>query len=171
MRRLATIMPPITGVAVVAIDYVAGESLIAALWSGLGAALIATLNVVVWATLGFVIAERSEAVTKKDFAQFTTWTVDRLPTTTALDRQFSLTETIGTVVFQLFIILVLVAQMGLQVVPFLDPDAWSLAIPVMLGLVVVSTIFQIVKYRTGRWTTGLATVNAGLNLGFAVWWV
>jgi hypothetical protein len=42
---------------------------------------------------------------------------------------------------------------------------------VIVGLVAGSIVLQIAKYRIGRWTTGLATVNAALNLGFASWWV
>ena len=171
MKRLAMLIPPIVGVVVGAIDFALGASLVTALWNGLGAAFIAAVNVVFWVTVGFVIAERSESVASEDVAPFTKWTVDRLATAKTLDRQFSLAETIGAVVFQLVIILVLVAQGRLRALPYFDPDTWSRAIAVILGLVVVSTVLQIVKYRVGRWTMGLATVNAALNLGFAIWWV
>jgi len=171
MKRLAMLIPPIVGVVTVAIDFALGAGLVAALWNGLGAAFIAALNVAFWVTLGFVIAERSEAVASEKVAPFTAWTVDRLPTTKTLDRQFSLAETIGTVVFQLVIILVLVAEGGLRAFLSFDPVVESRAIAVILGLVGVSTVLQIVKYRVGRWTLGLAAVNAALNLGFAIWWV
>ena len=52
----------------------------------------------------------------------------------------------------------------------MDPDAWDLGIPVLLGLLTFSFILALVKLRVGKWSYALATANAILNLGIAAWW-
>jgi hypothetical protein len=123
-----------------------------------------------WVTLGFIVAERSDEVTKADIEPFNrVWTPDRLPAVP--DRQIGYAETIGSLVVVIFVILVIFAQRSVAPAPFFDPDAWSLAIPVILGLLVVSAGFELVKFRVGRWSVGLASFNALLDVALAGWWL
>ncbi|HVR80365.1 MAG TPA: permease prefix domain 1-containing protein [Acidimicrobiia bacterium] len=170
MKTMLKIIPPIAGVVVAVVGYVVGDGLLGAFFDGLGAAIVAALNVMFWVTLGFIVAERSDEVTKADIEPFTRkWTPNRLPTVP--DRQIGYGETIGSLVVLVFVILVIFAQRSLRPAPFFDPDAWNLAIPVILGLLVVSAGFELVKFRVGRWSVGLASFNALLNVAFAGWWL
>ncbi len=168
LRKLLAIAPPIAGVANGVVRYVSGDDLLASFFGGIGVAFWVALNVLVWVTVGFVIAERSEDV-KKDIEPFTKWSVDRLPAVP--DRQISYGETIGAVVMLVFLIVVFLVQRQIQPEPFFDPSAWTLALPVLIGLLAVSALFEIVKYKAGMWSTRLALANAALNTVFAGWFV
>jgi hypothetical protein len=170
MKTLLKIIPPIAGVAVAVVGYVVGDSLLGAFFDGLGAAIVAALNVMFWVSLGFIVAERSDEVTKADIEPFSkVWTPDRLPAVP--DRQIGYAETIGSLVVVIFVVLVIFAQRSVTPAPFFDPDAWNLAIPMILGLLVVSAGFELVKFRVGRWSVGLASFNALLDVAFAGWWL
>ncbi len=51
--------------------------------------------------------------------------------------------------------------------PMLDPDLWSFWLPLILALLVVEMAFEVVKYRAGSWSRGLATANVVLRALFA----
>jgi hypothetical protein len=167
-KTLLKIIPPVVGVPVAVAGYLTDGGLLAAFFGGLGAAIVAALSVMFWTTLGFIIAERSGEVSKKEIEPFTRkWTPDRLPTVP--DRQIGYAETIGSLVVLAFLTVVIFAQRSLTPAAFFDPDAWSLAIPVILALLFVSAGLELVKWRVGRWTLGLAASNAFLNVAFAGW--
>ncbi len=169
-KTLLKVIPPVAGVAVAVTNYLSNGGLLGAFFDGMGSAIFAAMNVLFWTTLGFVLAERSGELTKTDIQPFTRkWTPERLPTVP--DRQIGYGETVGSLVVLVLVILVIFAQRSLRPAPFFDPDAWSLAIPVILGLLFVSAGFELVKWRVGRWTIGLASSNAAINIAFAGWWL
>lgn len=53
-------------------------------------------------------------------------------------------------------------------IPLLDPALWSFWLPALIVVLALSVIFEVVKYRIGRWTWGLFGVKALLNLAFSV---
>lgn len=170
IKTLLKIIPPPAGVVVAVIGYVGGNSLLGAFFDGLWVAIVAALNVLFWTTLGFVVAERSGELTRTDLEPFTRrWTPDRLPTVP--DRQIGYAETIGSLVVLVFVAVVIFAQRSLTPAPFFGPEAWSLAIRGILGLLFISACFELVKWRVGRWTIGLAISNAVINIAFAGWWL
>jgi hypothetical protein len=85
------------------------------------------------------------------------------------DRQFNPGEVVGSMV-AIAVVFVLILSVRNATFPFLDPDAWDLGIPVLLGLLAFSFILALVKLRVGKWSYALASANAILNLGIAAWW-
>lgn len=53
-------------------------------------------------------------------------------------------------------------------IPIIDPALWNSWLPVLIGLLVISAGFEIVKYRVGHWTWPLVGINVLLDLAFAV---
>lgn len=165
MRKLLAMIPPLAGMVALIVQLLTGEGLGGAILGGLWAGLVTAVNVVVWTTLGFAVAERADE--NGDLEPLTRWSLDRLPRVP--DRQFNAGEVIGSMVA---IAVVFVLILGVRNIdyPFLDPDAWDLGIPVLLGLLASSFILALVKLRVGTWSYPLAIANAILNLGSAAWW-
>ncbi|MEV4546012.1 hypothetical protein AB0J99_30875, partial [Micromonospora echinaurantiaca] len=57
---------------------------------------------------------------------------------------------------------------GDENLPILDPALWSFWLPFLIAVLAATIGLEIAKYRAGRWTWPLVTVNAALNLAFAV---
>ncbi|MEK8106711.1 hypothetical protein NKG94_18825 [Micromonospora sp. M12] len=53
-------------------------------------------------------------------------------------------------------------------IPILDPTLWSFWLPALIVVLVASVIFDVVKFRIGRWTWALFGTRALLNLAFGV---
>lgn len=163
-------LPAFVGAGVVAWRLFFGEPVLDVLWSGLVVALIVALNVAVWSTVGFVIAERAPVTKPSDLGPLDRWSVKSLPATAAVDRQFSMVATIGVVVFNVFLIALMSSLLSLQDLPILNTSAWTTGISVMIVLVGASAVNRVIRYGRGRWTLTLATVNAILDATFAWWW-
>jgi hypothetical protein len=168
MRKLLTVIPPLAGMVTLMVQLLIGEGLVGAILGGLWAGFIAAANVVAWTTLGFAVAERADDTSATaDLEPLTRWSLDRLPRVP--DRQFNPGEVIGSMA-AIVVIVVLILSVRNVAFPFLDPDAWSLGIALLLGLLAISFILALVKLRVGKWSYPLATANAIVNLGFATWW-
>jgi hypothetical protein len=87
-----------------------------------------------------------------------------LPTTV------SLAETIGGLVINAIGIAALVSILSDDLVVPIEFGVLQVAAPVLVGLLVASAVFNVVKFRVGRWTRDLAITNALLNLAYGVWW-
>ena len=168
--RLLTVVPVLAGSVNAVVRSAMGDSGLDALLAGTWVAFIAAINVVVWTTLIFVVAERSEESHKSDIETLTRWTVDRLPSTTASQRQFSLLETIGGLVVGGIAIAFLLSLRTNVPIAAIDSAAWTVAVPVFVGLLFVSIFFRMVKYRVGRWTPVLAAANTVINVAYAACW-
>lgn len=169
LRLLLTIVVPFAGLGSLVVRLALAEvSPVEAILGSLWVAVIAALNVLFWVTLGFAVAERSEDAKPEDIAPLTDWSPERLPD--VANRQFKVGEVVGSLVVIGLVIAAILAQRGLDL-PFLNPDAWDLIIPVMLVLLVVSASMEVVKLKVGRWTKQLVVTNALLNTGYATWWV
>lgn len=97
------------------------------------------------------------------------WDVDQLPD---LPKQRgSLSDLIAGLVWLGLIGLAIVWQQVQSPIadglPLLDPDLWDFWLPLILLLLVAEAAFEIVKYRIGRWTFALATINVVLGALFA----
>lgn len=170
MKWLLKVILPVVVLANVGIRIAFGGSPIEAIFSGLWVAFIVALNVVLWSTVGFAVAERTDYVKETDIEPLTRWKLEHLPATTAPHRRFSLAETVGALAIQLVFVLILIAVGDSQPAGILDFSAWSIALPVMVGLLIASMAFRMVRYRIGLWTPALATINSVLNAAFAGWW-
>ena len=170
MRKLLAVIPLLAGTVAAVVHLVTGDGLIEAVLGGVWTGFIAAVNVVLWTTVGFVVAERDEATAAdlEPLNKRAQWSLDLLPRVP--DRQFRPGEAIGSMV----VIAVLFSVVfGLQDVslPFVDPAVWDRGIPLLLGLLGLSFLVELAKLPIGTWTYPLATANAAVNLGFATWWV
>lgn len=170
MKCLLWTLPALVGAGVVAWRLFVGDPVLDVLWSGLVVALIVALNVAVWSTVGFIIAERASVTKPSDLGPLDRWSVKWLPATAAVDRQFSLIATIGGVAFNVFMIAVLSWHFSLGGVPILKSSVWTNGISVMIVLLGVSAVSRVIRYARGRWTLTLAIVNAILDATFVWWW-
>lgn len=169
LKKLLAIVPIAVAVGIAALRLVSGGELAESIGAGIGAAITAAFNVGFWVTAGFVIAERSGGSVEADLEPLTRWNVDKLPDLP--ERQISYGETIGSLVVLGLVVLAIFGQRQLAPEPFLAPGAWSVLIPVTLGLIGLAAIVELVKLRVGHWTMGLATANAAANVVFAGWWL
>jgi len=167
MRKLLAVIPPLAGMVALVVHLLTGEDLVGSILGGLWAVFITAVNVVAWTTLGFAVAERAAETSPADLEPLTRWSLDRLPRVP--DRHFNPGEVIGSMV-AIAVVFVLILGVRNVTFPFLDPDAWNVGIPVLLGLLAFSFILALVKLRVGTWSYALATANAILNFGFAAWW-
>ena len=168
---LSTLVPLVTAVNLVVrlfVDDVASEgvgpAVVAALWVG----LMVAVNVVVWVTVVFALAERGK-VEGVEVA----WTPEQLPDDDG--GRVSLGETVSSVAFLAVAALAIVWQQTSSPVvsdgasvPVLDPALWSGALPWLLLVLVAQAVVAVVAYRRGRWSTGLAAASVLLDLAFAV---
>lgn len=167
MRKLLAFVPPVAGMITLVVQLLTGEDLVGAILGGIWAGVITAVNVVAWTTLGFAVAERADETSTADLEPLTRWSLDRLPRVP--DRQFNTGEVIGSMVASA-VVFVLILSFRNVTFPFIDPDAWKLGIPLLLGLLAFSFVLALVKLRVGKWSYPLAVANAILNLGFAAWW-
>ncbi len=170
MRKLLVVIPLLAGTVAAVVHFVTGEGPVGAILGGLWTGLIAALNVVVWTTVGFVVAERDDAAAAdlEPLTKRAQWSLDRLPRVP--DRQFRLGEVIGSMVV-IAVLFALTLSVRNVAFPFVDPDAWDRAIPVLLGLLALSLILELGKLHVGKWSYPLAGANATVNVCFAAWWV
>ncbi|TCI98966.1 permease prefix domain 1-containing protein [Aeromicrobium sp. IC_218] len=153
----------------VALDEPFGEVVGGAVW----VALSLVVHIVFWTTLVFVLVERGGATDSVRESLDVDWSPDDLPD--APQRRGSLGDLVATLTFQALLAGLLVWQQvrpplsldGVDV-PVLDPDLWRSWFPVILVLLVVEAGFEVVKYRTGGWTTRLAVANVALGALFAL---
>jgi hypothetical protein len=170
MRKLLAVIPLLAGVVAAVVRLVTGEGLVEALLGGVWTGLIAAANVVVWTTVGFVLAERDDAAAAdlQPLTKRAQWSLDRLPMVP--DRQFHSGEVIGSMVV-IAVLFSVVFSLQNVALPFVDPVVWDRGIPVLLGLLGFSFLLELAKLSVGKWSYPLASANAAVNLGFAAWWV
>lgn len=169
VRRLLTFVPALVGVVSAVIRFVVDGNPVEALLGGVWTGVMAVIHVLFWTTLGFVVAERVEYSGEMQVIPMGKWKVDYLPRVP--DHQIGVVETIGALVIQLLVAVVLLAVLSSPELPILNPELWDLAIPAALGLMVVSLGFSLFKLRARRWTRGMAIFNGLLNLSFALLWL
>jgi hypothetical protein len=169
---LSTLVPLVAAINLVVrlfVDDIAtdgiGPAVVAALW----VALMVAVNVVVWVTVVFALAERG----KVDGVE-QEWTPDQLPEDDGPGR-VGLGETVSAVAFLAVAALAIVwQQTGSAVVsdgrsvPVLDPDLWGGPLPWLLAVLVAQAVVAVAAYRRGRWSVGLGAANVLLDLAFAV---
>ena len=175
---LLGIVVPIVGVVEAAVEINGGAGIGQAILVGLGGALAVGVHVAFWVTLAFAIVERVDKSTWKDsdLKEITgPWTVEHLP-----DLPSSGAVTVGETVGEIVTLGISIGGLlylrgwswvtddsGAPIVLF-DPALWDFWFPALIGVLALQAVFHIVKLTVGRWTIGLAIVNAILLAAFAV---
>jgi membrane glycosyltransferase len=175
---LLGIVVPIVGV-VQAIVAIGGDAGIGqAIGAGILAALSVAIQVAFWVTLAFAIVERVDPASWKDTdlkELNAPWTVKHLPDLPS-SGAVSVGETAGEIVtlgISIGGLLYLrdwswVSDASGDPIPLFNPALWDFWFPVIIGVLVLQAAFQIVKLAIGRWTIGLAIVNAVLLSAVAI---
>ncbi|MER5701605.1 permease prefix domain 1-containing protein [Micromonospora sp. NPDC002296] len=170
LRLLLTFIPALVGTIVGVVQAATGEAPIPAITSGFGTAFEVAIQITFWVTLTFAIIERADPSLK-----LPEWTVDQLPEVPA-KQDMTLTDIAASVALLLFTAAFLpwqhfwswARQIDGERIPLLDPALWRSWLPVLLAVLLAGVVFELVKYRVGRWTWPLVAVKAALDLAFTV---
>jgi len=173
-RLLTTLLPilvPIVTIVVMAASAVDGKPVGTIITSGLGAAFNVSVQTLFWFTLVFALLERTEA--RKSLPAHT-WSLDELPQVPAPER-LGIGEAVASVIANVFVAIALLwLQLAPPIVidgeayPLFDPALWSFWLPWFLVVTVGEIGFAVLLYLRGRWTYGLAAINAILGAAFAI---
>ncbi|MEV4656263.1 permease prefix domain 1-containing protein [Micromonospora sp. NPDC049301] len=169
LKLLLSFIPALVGTIVAVVEAAGGKGF-GAVGTGLVTALEVAVQIAFWLTLVFALIERSQPT-----MDLPDWTVDQLPDVPA-HRDISLADTIASVAMLVLTIGYLPFQHYRSWVddaagdnlPILDPALWSFWLPLLIAVLLASVVFEIVKYRIGRWNWTLFGVKAVLSLAFAV---
>ena len=161
---------PIVVVVLAVVRVIGGEGLGEVVADTVGTALTLAVHIVFWTTLAFAVIERSDKRPPE-----TVWSLSKLPPIPTAGS-IKLSDTIATLVVLALVIAGLslsgsaspVMSADGSPVSFLDPDLWSFWLPYFIVILALEIVFEIVKYRVGRWTWPLASINLALNAAFAV---
>ncbi|MFG1871089.1 permease prefix domain 1-containing protein [Micromonospora arborensis] len=169
LKLLLSFIPALAGTVVAIVTAAEGKGF-GAIGTGIVVALHVFVHICFWLTLVFALIERSH--TTVDLPE---WTVDQLPDT-PVRRGIPLADTIASVIMLVLTIGYLpfqhyqswVRDTDGDNIPILDPALWNFWLPALIVVLVASVIFEVVKYRIGRWTWALFGTKVLLNLAFAV---
>jgi HAAS len=175
---LLGIVVPIVGVVLTATNIAGGSGIGPALLAGGGAALSVGVHLAFWVTLAFAIGERVDRSTWEDadLEELTApWKVENLPELPS-SGAVTVGETVGEIVtlgISIGGLLYLGGWSWLtdasgEPIPLFDPPLWDFWFPILIGVLALQVAFHVVKLMVGRWTTGLAIVNAVLLAAFAI---
>lgn len=174
-KRLVTVLlltvVPLSMIAVGVAKGIAGDDVVSAIGASVRIGFLVALHVGFWTTFGFAVVERTsekESVTLP-------WSLARLPSATET-RSIKFFDTIAAVVFLGLAMAAILIQRTASPftaadgspIPVLEPSLWSFWMPFLLTVMAVELVFELVKYRVGHWTWGLAWVNSTIGLLFAV---
>lgn len=137
------------------------------------------LHLLFWPTVVFALLERSPDRTRGEIdAALTTgrmgqWTLERLPE--IRPKGFGVVDLIASLVYVVVVIGAILWDQSIGFVsvdgapvPVLDPALRAFWIPLLVVVLIAVAVFAVVRFRVGRWTFGLAAVNALLAVAFAV---
>jgi len=172
-KRLLTVLlitvVPIVMAVTAAIQVIAGEDVGSVIGEAIGLGISLVVHIGFWTTLIFHFVERSDQEIGAE------WSVERLPALPTAGS-IKLGETITSVVFLVFAITAIflsrnrspITAADGNAIPIFAPSMWGFWFPFLIGVLVAEIVFEVVKYRVGRWTRGLASVNLALNVLFAI---
>lgn len=142
-------------------------------WGAFGSSIGAIISVAVhigfWTTLVFALIERTPGY------KHTAWNPDTLPQL-PVGNTIKLSDTVAAIVWVLFVlggivwgqVWPLFRDGSGAVIPLFNQDLWGFWLPYFLAITAAELVFQIVLYRTRKWTYPLAVVNVLLHAAFVV---
>lgn len=165
---LVTVIPVVIAVTAVG-QIIAGGDVGQVITQTFGTGITLFVHIVFWTTLVFYFIGRSAEESG------TEWSLSQLP---ALPTKGSITlsDTIwGVVVLVITIAMIILARdispvtaLDGSMIPLFDPAMWDFWFPYLITVLGLEIVFEVVKYRVGSWTWGLASVNLAFNALFAV---
>jgi len=165
---LVTVVPIVLAVTAVG-QVISGSDVGDVFAQTMGVGISLVVHVVFWTTLVFYFIDRS------DQEPGTEWSLSMLPTLPTVGS-IKLSDTIASVVFLVITIALIVVSRDISpitasdgsMVPIFDPAMWDFWFPFLIAVLAVEIVFEVVKYRVGSWTWGLASVNLAINALFAI---
>ena len=174
-KRLLTVLlvtvVPIVAVVIGVVQVVSGDDFGSVVGHTFSVVLSLVVHMVFWTTLVFAIIERSDQKPPAD-----EWALSDLPPSTTVAGTVKFGETIASVVVLVLTIAAISLSRTISPVsaddgtpiPIFDPEVWSFWFPFFIAVLALEIVFEVVKFRIGRWTWGLASVNLALNALFAI---
>jgi hypothetical protein len=173
LRSVLVAAVPVATVVIAVVEALTGSSFGATIGKTLWMALTITVHIAFWVTLAFALVERGSSPGQPQEPAELRWKPQRLPSLPRSPRG-SLSDLIASLTFLSLVAAAIVWQQlrspirdDGEPLPLLDPELWSFWLPLILVLLVAEALLEVVKYRAGGWSTGLATVNVVLGLVFA----
>ncbi len=173
LRSVLVSAVPSVAIVIAIVGALAGDSVGAVIGSTVWIAFTVAVQVAFWITLAFALTERGTSSDSLRSSMNVEWTPEQLPDLPQQARG-SIGELVSSLVWLGLIGGAIVWQHyrspvrdGDEHLPLLDPDLWSFWLPLILVLLVAEMVFEVVKYRAGRWSPTLATVNVVLAGVFA----
>jgi hypothetical protein len=169
LKVLYVIVLPIVFAAILLGQLLGEHDFWGAFGSTIGAIVSVAAHIGFWTTLVFALIERSP-----DY-KHTAWNPDTLPQL-PVGNTIKLSDTVAAIVW-VFVILggILWGQVwplfrddSGATIPLFNQELWRFWLPYFIGVTVLELIFQIVLYRTRKWTYPLAAVNLLLHVAFVV---
>jgi hypothetical protein len=164
---LVTVVPIVLAVTAVG-QVISGSDIGDVFAQSMGVGISLVVHIVFWTTLVFYFIDRS------DEDSGTEWSLSMLPSLPTAGS-IKLSDTIASVVFLVITIAMFIVSRDISpvtadgsMVPIFDPAMWDFWFPFLIAVLAVEIVFEVVKYRVGSWTWGLASVNLAINALFAV---
>lgn len=165
---LVTVVPIVLAVTAVA-QFISGSDIAEVFAQLVGVGISLIVHIVFWTTVVFYFIDRSDEDTG------TEWSLSMLPSLPSAGS-IKLSDTIASVVFLVITIAMIIVSRDISpitaadgsMVPIFDPAMWDFWFPFLIAMLAVEIVFEVVKYRVGFWTWGLASVNLAINALFAV---
>lgn len=175
---LLGIAVPVVAVVEAVVEIGGGAGIGPALLAGIGGALSVGVHVAFWVTLAFAIVERVDSATwqSTELKEITApWKVENLPELPS-SGAVGIGETVGEIVtigLSIGGLLYLrgwswVTDAAGEPITLFDPSLWDFWFPALIAVLALQAVLHIVKLAVGRWTIGLAIVNALLLAALAV---
>ncbi|MGO2607045.1 MAG: permease prefix domain 1-containing protein [Brachybacterium tyrofermentans] len=163
LRTLLMIVPVCAVLAVALAQVIAGASIGAIIGQAIGVGVTATVHLVFWVTLVFVLLERAGADTGPG------WDVDQLrePTSTGTGRAdliASLILAAAGVVALLWDHFIGFLRIDGESLSILNPGLWPWAMAGLLALIALEAVLAVMLSANGRWTVRLAVLNTVLAM-------
>ncbi len=174
LKLLLWIVPPLAAFAVALGQTISGAEIGEIIGTTVGVTFATVVQLAFWTTLVFAVVERVSTGSAASpgpagsAGSLVPWSLEQLPEPRESGARFS--DMIATVVFLLLGAGAIVWDRFIGFAPgfpglsFLDPGLWPWWIGGLFVLMALEAIMNVVVFLRGRWTLGLAGVNALLNV-------
>ena len=171
LKILGWTVLPVVYVVLLVISAAQGKNVAASIFGPLGTTISVAIYISFIVTLLFAIAERTASNRSSEMTSALTWTPDRLPLDVEPPSMKRWGDVITQVTGTLFIVGFVLFDRYSPIVtkhghgiPVLAPHLWAFWIPLFLGILAVTVIFEFIKLRVGRWTIVTALTSSILGL-------
>ena len=177
LKRVLYTALPIVGMVAFVVAFAKDTSdFVNAVGEAFGGAIDVGIGILFWVTVGFIIAERTDANPQElGDTKPKAWTVSQLPKFPA-KRQISVGESLTNIVFFTFFVGWIVLPPFFAwlrgdegFVPVFHPDLWNVWFPIFAVIAILTLILEFFKLKIGNWTSALTLGNVVLCIGSIIY--